>query len=175
LLGAWEEFTAEGGFVKQFGAEGTENGKLKEEVAARREQEEAAAALTSSGGVSLEETAIAVQSNGTALVKLDCVGIESCHGKLMLTAKVAAKAKGKMKPTHAAATTIAIGTESFSIAGDETETVKVSLNATGRALLATHRGRLDASLAIFEFVPGSQSTQTRTVRLMRAKANKAKS
>jgi len=128
------------------------------------------------GGLSLDGTSLTVQSNGMALVKLNCLGVESCRGKLTLTAKVATKAKGKKKLASAKTTTMTttIGTVGFSIAGDETKAVKVDLNAPGRMLLKADHGRCDASLAILELAPGAENTQGETARLVQAKAAKAK-
>src|ERR1700722_19236569 len=49
------------------------------------------------GSVSLSSTSVTVQSNGMALVKLNCLGVESCRGKLTLTAQGTAKAKGSKR------------------------------------------------------------------------------
>jgi hypothetical protein len=124
------------------------------------------------GSVSLADTGVMVQGNGVALVKLNCLGIASCRGKLTLTAKIAPKAKGKRKPARTIISTI--GTVGFSIAGDETKSVKVNLNAAGRALLKADHGRCSASLAILELAPGASNTQTKTVRLVQEKTAKVK-
>jgi hypothetical protein len=124
------------------------------------------------GGVTLSSPSVMVMGNGTALVKLSCLGIESCHGKLTLTAKGAAKvrdAKGKK------ASAVSIGTVSYSVAGDETKTVKVELDAAGRALLSADRGRCVASLTILELAPGAVNTQTKGVRLVEQAARARKS
>jgi hypothetical protein len=134
------------------------------------------------GGVALADTSIAVESNGIALVRLNCLGIAGCHGKLTLTvhgtkaqgtgkaqdmskASATGKAKGKKQP-HA----VTLGTVSFSISGDEAKTVKLELNATGRALLGSDHGHLSASLAILELAPGPKNTQTKAARLVERKA-----
>ncbi len=109
-----------------------------------------------------------------ALVKLECLGISSCHGKLTLTASDPTKAKGaQTKGAKGAkggknARTATIGTVSFSVAGDETKAVKVDLNAAGRALLSADHGHCSASLAILELAP-SPSTQTKAVQLVEEK------
>jgi hypothetical protein len=122
---------------------------------------------TASGSVSLASPDIAVQGGGVSLVKLDCLGDAGCHGKLNLSAKIASKVKGKeSKKTR----TIAIGTVSFSVAGDETKAVKVNLNAAGRALLSADHGRCSATLAILELAPGPANMQTKSVRLVQQKA-----
>jgi hypothetical protein len=133
--------------------------------------------VPATGGVALADTSIAVQGDGIALVQLNCLGIASCHGKLTLTvhgtkaqglgkakdtgkASATGKAKGKKQP-HA----VKLGTVSFSISGDEARTVKLELNATGRALLSSDHGHLSASLAILELAPSPKNTQTKTTRL----------
>ena len=69
-----------------------------EEAARKHRQEEEAAAAKDTGGVTLAGTGITVQGDGTALVKLNCLGIERCNGKLTLTAKSMVKTKGKKQP-----------------------------------------------------------------------------
>ena len=75
--------------------------------------------------------------------------------------------KGKKRPAHIAATTI--GTVGFSIAGDETKTVRVELNAAGGALLKAENGRPGASLTILELAPNRENTQMKAVRLVEQK------
>ena len=139
----------------------------QEEEAAPKKKTEAEPPAT--GGVSLVATSVSVQRNGMALVKLECLGVANCHGKVTLMAKDAVKAKGKQRGR-----TVTIGTVDFSIAGDETKTVKVKLDIAGRALLGTHNGRLSASLAILELAPRAGNTQTKTVRLVQQKARGGK-
>lgn len=142
------------------------------EAAARR-ADQPVVTLTSSpppavtGSVSLASTNVTVQSNGMALVKLNCLGIGSCHGKLTLTAKGTAKAKDSKK-----ARAVTIGTVSFTISGDETKTVKIKLDAAGRALLSTDHGRLGASLALLELAPSPENTQMKAVRLVQRTVSK---
>ncbi len=121
------------------------------------------------GGVVLAATNVTVQSNGMALVKLECLGIESCQGKVTLTAKSTVKVSGKKKTR-----TVVIATASFSIPSDETKTVKVNLDAAGRALLSADHGRLSASLAILQFAPSPENTQAKTVHLIQRKTMKAR-
>jgi hypothetical protein len=135
---------------------------------------------TATGGVALTDSTVTVRGGGTALVKLECLGIASCHGKLTLSvaAKIAAKAgakagakargKGKKRPARK----VRIGTASFSIAGDTSKTVKLDLNAAGRVLLRAGHGHLSAGLAILELAPGPKNTQTKTVQLVRRPAKK---
>ncbi len=145
--------------------------RQEEEAAASHQREEEAAPRKKAaeppdtGSVSLDSSTIAVQSSDMALVKLNCLGIASCRGKLTLTAKSTVEAKGKKKTR-----TVTIGTVSFSVVGDETKTVKLNLNAAGRALLKADHGRCAAHLTILELAPGAANTQTKTVRLVREKA-----
>jgi hypothetical protein len=145
------------------------------EVAARKQREEQE---RDKGGLSLAATNVTVEGDGVALVQLECLGIASCRGKLMLTAKLAPEAKGKKKPARAATTTTTttttIGSVGFSIAGDETKTVKVNLNAAGRTLLSTDHGRCSASLAMLELAPGAQNTQRKSVYLVQEKVAEAR-
>jgi len=128
----------------------------------------AGGATTPTGHMSLAGTQVTVQSNGVALVKLECVGEATCRGKLTLTAKSTVKAKGAKGKK---ARTVTIGTISFSIAGDETKAVKVNLNAAGRGLLKADHGHVSASLAILELAPSPENTQTKTVHLVQQKAH----
>ncbi len=135
--------------------------KQEEEAAPKKKKEEAPA----TGGISLAATDITVQSDGVALVKLDCLGIASCHGKLTLTAKSSVKGKGAKN-----ARKVTIGTVSFSIAGDEAKTEKIKLNTAGRALLIADHGHCSANLRILELAPSPKNTQTKTVLLVQQKA-----
>ncbi len=123
------------------------------------------------GSVSLDGSAITVQSSGAAAIKLTCSGTSTCAGKLTLTAKSAAK-KGKKKSKKVETETI--GTASFSISAGKTATVKLTLNATGRALLSAAHGRLAATLTILKSAPAPAATQTESVHLVQHKATKAK-
>jgi hypothetical protein len=112
------------------------------------------------GSVSLAGTRIATTGGGEAAVKLRCTGAGTCRGKLTLTVKVRGK-NGKRRSK-----TAAIGTATFSISAGKTTTVKLTLNATGRALLSADHGRLSANLTIFESYPASLETHTKTVQLV---------
>ena len=127
-------------------------------------------AAATTGSVSLAGTAITVQGGRTSLVKLECLGSARCLGKLTLSAKIAPKVKVKRKPAR----TVRIGTVSFLIPGDETKTVKLTINAAGRALLKADHGRLSASLVILELTPSPESTETKTVQLVQQSAAKTR-
>jgi hypothetical protein len=129
--------------------------KHEEEAAAKKSREEAA----SVGSVSLNGSAIDIQSSGEATVKLTCAGTGTCSGKLTLTAK--STTKGKKTKT--------IGTATFSISADETATVRLMLNASGRVLLSADRGRLSASLTVLKSSPVPSQTHTEKVHLVQQK------
>jgi hypothetical protein len=134
--------------------------KASEEAALRAR----ALAEASSGEVSFAGTGIAVQSDGMALVKLGCKGGESCGGKLTLSVQEASEGRGRSR-------TAPIGAASFLIAAGKMATVRIKLDATGRALLRTAHGHLGARLTIHQSVPMSHA-QTRTVRLLQQKARR---
>jgi hypothetical protein len=108
---------------------------------------------------------IVVHSDGVALVKLECSGTESCSGKLTLSIKTAVKARERKKRSQ----NFTIGTAKFSIAAEDTTTVKIKLNGAGRGLLHTAHGRLTAHLVILELAPGPESTQAKIVQLVQRK------
>lgn len=141
--------TAEEAAIKQ---------KQEEEAAAKKKREEEAAAT---GSVSLDEVTIDVQSAHEAAVKLACTGTGMCSGKLSLMGEVPLK-KGKKTKVE----TEVIGTATFSISAAKTTTVKLTLNTTGRRLLSTDHGRLDASLTILESSPSPSQVHTESVRLV---------
>jgi hypothetical protein len=124
------------------------------------------------GYVSLAGTHLTVQSNGVALVKLECVGSADCDGKLTLTARVTVKANGRRKTTKRRVTvrTVTVGTASFSITGDETTAVNLKLDAAGHAALSADHGRLSANLTLLDLAPAA-NTQIKTVQLVQQKAH----
>jgi hypothetical protein len=99
-------------------------------------------------GVLLTGASLSVQSGGVALAKLDCREAETCNGTVTLLAKRTTRSRGGRKASRT--TTVKIGTAAFSLEAGATETVKIHLNAAGRALLSAGHGRLAASLAIEE-------------------------
>jgi hypothetical protein len=110
--------------------------------------------------VSLAETHIAT-SHGVATVKLTCTGTTgTCAGKLTLTSR-STIVRGKSVKT-----TI-LGTVDFAIPAGKTATVKLTLNAHGRALLGEGHGRLNATLKILKSSPSPSQTRSESVRLMR--------
>lgn len=168
---------AEGAPAREAARQQAAKDQAEREAAVAKADQPAAAATTSpppaaTGSVSLASTNVTVQGNGMALVRLNCLGIASCHGKLTLTAKSTVEARGAKgaKKTHA----VTIRTATFSIAGDETRTIKVRLNAAGRALLKVDHGRLSARLALLELAPSPENTQMKTVQLVQRMIAKAR-
>jgi hypothetical protein len=155
--------------------------KHEEEAAAKKKKEEEAAGKTGvlgskeeakvavTGIVSLDGSTINVQSGGKAAVKLTCTGTATCGGKLTLTVKTTTK-KGKKKHTKMQT----IGTATFSMPAGKSETVKLTLNGTGRALLSAAHGHLSATLTILKSSPSPSTTQTKNVHLAQQKAKKGK-
>ena len=134
--------------------------KTEEEAAARRKHEEEHAAT---GNIFLDRSVITVERNHEALIKLSCTGTATCRGKLTLTARRKGEGKGKAKN---------IGTATFSVPANRSETIKLMLNATGRAFLSGAHGRLSAILTIFKGSPSPSKTQTQGVHLVKAKSKK---
>jgi hypothetical protein len=105
---------------------------------------------------------LAIKSGHEALVRLDCEGGPKCTGKLTLLVTRTLR-KGRKKLVR----TLTVGSVRFSLQGGLKTTVKLDLNATGRALLSTAHGRLSARLQITELIPGEPSlSKTDNVRLL---------
>lgn len=130
------------------------------EAAARQREEAERLARAAHTSVSLVSTALVAQHGAIALAELTCVGSasETCAGKLVLSVRLPAR-KGKRSHTPV------VGTASFSVAAGKTTSVRIRLNATGRALMRKAHGRLNASLAILQSAPASHS-QLRSVHLL---------
>jgi hypothetical protein len=127
-------------------------------------------APSSTASVSLAGRRITT-SGGRATLELRCTGTGTCAGKLTLTAKTS----GKDKKSRSKQRTIGMAT--FSIAPGKITTVKLTLDAAGRALLSAHHGHLNASLKILKSLPVPARTRTEKVYLVppAAKAKKPKS
>jgi hypothetical protein len=108
-----------------------------------------------------------VEHGRAALVKLECLGIAACKGKLTLMATGAAArmsmGNSKRKSMHPRA----IGTAFYSIEGDEEKTVDMTLNQLGRALIRSVRRSVDVNL---ELAPAAGSKQTIRVRLSKKRS-----
>ncbi len=126
-------------------------------------------AKAAAGGIAaLASSTATVKGGNTATLKLTCTGTTPCRGKLTLTVKRANRKARK------AANTETIGSGSFSIPPGKTRTIKVKLNATGRALLNAAHGRLSATLTILTSSVTPASKQTKSIRLIQAEAAKGK-
>jgi hypothetical protein len=109
--------------------------------------------------VSLLSARIAVQAHARALVRLKALGSGSCRGRLTLKVKLeSAKRRSRSK-------TIAAG--SFSLVAGKVASVKLALNASGRALLRAGHGHLTASLVVLKSAPTPTQARTAKVRLTR--------
>jgi hypothetical protein len=137
------------------------------EAIARREREEQEA---EKGGVSLSSSTVMVEHGRTALVKLECLGIAACKGKLTLMATGAAARKSKGNSKRKNVHSRAIGTASFSLEGDEIKTIDMALNQAGRALAGSVRGSVSVSLELQELAPAAGSKQTVRVRLSKKRS-----
>jgi hypothetical protein len=125
------------------------------------------AQAAATGNIALDGSTITVQRNHEALIKLTCTGTATCSGRLTLTVK---RTTGKGKKRHTKTQTI--GTATFSIPAGKSETVKLTLNGTGRALLSAAHGHLSSTLTILKASPSPSKTQTHGVHLVKAKSQK---
>jgi hypothetical protein len=137
--------------------------KSEEEATAKKKEEEVAAA----GIVVLDGLTINVEKGHQAMVSLTCADVAKCAGKLTLTANGTTR-KGKKAKTEI------IGTATFSIPAGKTATIKVELNAAGKALLSADHGHLRATLSILKSSPIPSQTHTDSVHLVQQKEMKAK-
>jgi hypothetical protein len=121
------------------------------------------------GKASLAARNISVSGSGVASLKLDCAGPKSCSGKLILTAKLVTRAKGKKSRSHV----ITIGTAGFSITVGKAKTVKLALSATGRRLLTSDHQRLFAQLEIVGLEAASKQAPPKRVLLVGERPHRA--
>jgi Trypsin len=131
-----------------------------------------ASAAAATDEVSLAGTNLSVQSSDMVLVKLECSGgLETCSGTLTLSAKETSQ----WRRAHRSSRTVSIGTATFTIASAQTTTVKLVLNAAGRALLSAGHGQLSASLTILETGAVAGQPLARSVHLaLRRNGRKAR-
>ena len=109
-----------------------------------------------------------ITMKGEATVELTCTGTVACSGRLTLRVKARTR---KGRKVRSATTTIAI--VDFSVPAGKTTDVRVKLDARGRALLRTDRGRVNATLAVLQLSPAPSQTFTEKVQLVREKTAKA--
>jgi hypothetical protein len=115
--------------------------------------------------IALASSSITVQSNGTAAVKLACVGSAACHGKLTLTVKITVKVKGRITSR-----TVPIGAGTFTIEGDRITTVRIKVGPVGRGLLAGAHGHLAGRLAMMGIATRPVPAQVRAVQILQQRA-----
>jgi hypothetical protein len=113
------------------------------------------------GSLSLLSAKIAVRDNRVALLKLKCTGGTSCAARLTLTTIETITGKHGKKTKR----TVTLGTATPAFPIDSIETIKISLNATGRRLFAAGHGHLTAKLTIHQ-IKGSGLTNADVVRLV---------
>jgi hypothetical protein len=123
-------------------------------------------ATATAEGIALVGTSLAVRRGDETLVKLDCTVSGGCSGRLTLAAKDTSKIRGRRTLRMRT-----IGTARFSIADGEAVVVKLTLDATGRALLNAAHGGLYARLTILE--PEATRPQSESVRLVAQPKNGA--
>jgi hypothetical protein len=121
------------------------------------------AATSTRIALSLAGTRLSTTARGEVAVKLKCTDTTTCRGRLSLTVKTRARGKKRFK-------TDPIGTATFSIPPGKTATIKLELNAAGRALLSSDHGRLSATLTLLKSSPEPAQTRTEGVVLLRPKA-----
>ena len=178
-LGTYETGTRPRQAMVAYGTGGAEGSKeepaagSKEKPTEGSKQPTGAKSTTSTsssptGKVALSATSLTVQANGQTAIKLTCTGTATCSGKLTLTVK-RTTGKGKKKHTK----TESIGTATFSVPADGVATIKLRLNAAGRALLKAAHGRLNATLELVKSSPSPAATEHATVHLkLKAKTKK---
>ncbi len=119
-----------------------------------------AAARAAGGRVLLARARIVVRG-GWARVKLRCIAVVACRGRLKLAVKTKVRRRFR---------TATIGKASFSIAPGRTSSVRLRLSPVGRLLLNADRGRLHVALTILKTFPGALRRQTHSVHPVLRKA-----
>ncbi len=132
----------------------------------QREEEMEAEVATGRLEVSLVGSTIKVPKSGVPSVELKCRGTSTCAGKLTLTIRRMVRRGGKTRHET-------IGAAVFSINGGVTMTVKLALNAKGRALVRAAREPLRATLMILQSAPGPRRTHSQGVLVMPRAAARA--
>jgi hypothetical protein len=172
-VGSW----GEGATARETERQQAINQQAEREAAAQSQPSSASGQVASpalsqsyeSGNAMLTDAVIEVLANGTALAHIECLAPDSCHGKLILSAKLGQKAS-KTKQAH----TMTIGTMGIAIAGYTAIVTKVHINALGRSLLGAGHGQLNAILSILEPTPGQESPSMWSVHLVRHASSKNK-
>ena len=115
--------------------------------------------------VSVRTTSISVSRSGAALVRLACIGLGQCSGRLSLTVKRTVMHHGRRSVRVVSLAT----TTAFSLAQGRSYNVRLWLTPQGRVLLAAAHGPLAARLTLVQLRPAPTLRRTSTVRLVRAK------
>jgi hypothetical protein len=115
--------------------------------------------------ITLRATSISVSRSGDALVRLACVGVGQCSGRLSLTIRRTVVRRGRRTVRIVS---LALPT-AFSLAQGRSYTVALRLTSLGRALLASAHGHLAARLTTVQVLPAPRVSSTETVRLARAR------
>jgi uncharacterized delta-60 repeat protein len=108
-----------------------------------------------SASVRLVKTHLVTRKNGEVTISLACVGTGTCRGMLTITATGKQRHR---KPTI-------LGAARFAIAVSQAPAVELVLDATGRALMRAHHGRLAARLTIVKSSPHPRRSRTDPVEL----------
>jgi Bacterial Ig-like domain (group 3) len=112
--------------------------------------------------ISLASTDLGVRSTGVALVEMHCTGaLVACSGTLTLAVRESPHGKG----AHKSASTVTIGTATFTIASGVTTAVRLRLTAAGRALLHADHGHLSAVLTVAGSGAGAPPPRVESVHL----------
>jgi hypothetical protein len=117
--------------------------------------------------VALKATTLSAEKNGTATVKLACVGTGACSGRVSLTVRHTVKVDGR----RAVRTVSVIPVKSFSIAEGGHLELTIKLSALARTLLDAAHGHLAARLTLVRLQPAPGLQTVSSVELSRAKSS----
>lgn len=113
-------------------------------------------------GISLLSRRIVVHRDGTALVRLRCIGTRGCQGMLTLTTKATVKVGHKTLVR----TVLLTSARRLSIAAGGSALASIRLDRTGDALLAAGHGHLISHLAFLQSGASLSHVQIRDVLLL---------
>jgi hypothetical protein len=95
--------------------------------------------------LTLAETSLAVQRNGSVTFKLECEGEAACRGEITLQARQPSKKKHGKKARF-----VTVGHGKFSVVANQTADATLRLNGVGLALLKREHGHLSARLDLVQ-------------------------
>lgn len=108
-----------------------------------------------------------VDARGNVALTVSCpAGGARCVGRIVLKVKVTKTVRGRKK-----ATTVTIGTVSFTVDAGKSKAVKLRLTATGRSLLRKQK-RLSVTAAITTSANGRSSTRSKALTLKAPSKNR---